>query len=171
MRYLGPAAVSGGRVITKQNHGFMRNAFLLFVLAGSVFYTYVAFADLGFMTRTGRLGPGFFPRVIGLSMIAMTIWALTDSLRRPGRHDDAGEGNWSDAFVLIALAVGYAVLLRLFGGFIATVIYLALTFSVLNRGQYLQNAVLAVVLPVGIYLLFDKVLNANMPPGLFELPI
>ena len=51
----------------------MRIAFLVAVLAGAVFYTYVAFADLGFMTRTGRLGPGFFPRIIGLAMVAIAI--------------------------------------------------------------------------------------------------
>ena len=44
----------------------MRIGFLLVLLAGSVFYSYVAFADLSFMTRTGRLGPGFFPRLVGM---------------------------------------------------------------------------------------------------------
>ena len=71
----------------------------------------------------------------------------------------------------MVLAIGYAVLLKLFGGFVATVIYLALTLSLINRGKHLQNAILSVVLPILIYLLFDQVLNANMPPALFELPI
>lgn len=149
----------------------MRSAFLVFVLAGSIYYTYVAFADLGFMTRTGRLGPGFFPRLIGIAMIAFTLWALIDALRaRAGTHDTPAGGS-GDVIALMVLAVGYAVLLKLFGGFVATVIYLALTLSLINRGKHLQNAILSVVLPVLIYLLFDQVLNANMPPALFELPI
>lgn len=149
----------------------MRIAFLVFVLAASLYYTYVAFADLGFMTRTGRLGPGFFPRLIGLLMSGFVLWALVDALRDRERAGEAPMDGWADVAILIALAVGYAVLLRLFGGFVATVIYLALTLSLINRGQPKQNAVLSLVLPAAIYLLFDRVLNANMPPALFELPV
>ncbi len=148
----------------------MRTVFLVVLLAGSVYYSYLAFADLGFMTRTGRLGPGFFPRIIGLAMCAFIIWSLVDVMRsEPDRNRDTAA--WRDVVMLMALAIGYAVLLRLFGGFVATVIYLALTLSVLNTGKHLQNAILSILLPVGIYLLFDRLLNASMPPGLFELPI
>lgn len=149
----------------------MRIAFLVVVLAGSVFYTYVAFAELNFMTRTGRLGPGFFPRTVGLSMIAFTLWVLLDSLRRTARSDAPPQGTWTDVAALIGLALFYAVLLRFLGGFVATVIYLALALWFLNRGKHLQNAVLSVMLPACIYLLFDKVLNASMPPALFGLPV
>jgi hypothetical protein len=67
--------------------------------------------------------------------------------------------------------VGYAVLLRLFGGFLATLIYLAITLALINRGNNFQNAVLSVVISTAVYLLFDKLLNVNMPPALFVLPI
>lgn len=149
----------------------MRIAFLIVVLAGSVFYSYVAFADLNFMTRTGRLGPGFFPRAIGVAMIVFAIWTLADSLRDRAQAANEEPGTWGDVTTLVALAVVYAVLLRIFGGFAATIMFLALALSFLNRGKHLQNAVLSVVLPACFYLLFDKVLNANMPPGLIDLPI
>lgn len=148
----------------------MRIVFLVVLLAGSVYYSYLAFADLGFMTRTGRLGPGFFPRIIGLAMCAFVIWSLIDAMRvqTDGNRDTA---TWRDAVLLMALAIGYAVLLRLFGGFVATVIYLAFALSILNGGKHIQNAILSILLPTGIYLLFDKLLNASMPPGLYDLPI
>ena len=151
----------------------MRIAFLIVILAGSAFYAYVAFADLAFQTRTGRLGPGFFPRIIGLSLCAFTLWTLADALLRRARVEGEATGwvGWSDVAVLIALSVGYAVLLRLFGGLVASVIFLALALSLLNRGRYLQNAVLALALPGAIYFLFDKILNASVPPAIFELPL
>ena len=145
----------------------MRIAFLVVLLAGGIYYTSVAFTDLGFMTRTGRLGPGFFPRVIGLSMIAITLWVIVDALR--GSKENGEGGGWSDVAMLMALAIGYAVLLRLFGGFIATFLFLALTLTLLNRGRHLQNGIIAVAVPAGVYLLFDRLLNANMPPGLIDL--
>lgn len=147
----------------------MRIAFLFFVLAASVYYTYVAFADLSFMTRTGRLGPGFFPRLVGVSMVAFTIWALVDALRE-GREPPIDETSWGDVLKLMALGLGYAVLLRLLGGFPATVIYLGVSLLIINPGRHLQNAILTVAIPSAIFLLFDRLLNANMPPALLNLP-
>lgn len=150
--------------------GNMRIVFLVVLLAGAIYYTYVAFADLGFLTRTGRPGPGFFPRIIGVSAIVVTLWTIVDALRDPSRERTDPQ-RWKDVVLLMALAVSYAVLLRLFGGFIATVIFLGVTLMILNRAQPAKNALLAILIPGGVYLLFDRVLNANMPPALFELPI
>jgi len=146
----------------------MRVIFLIVLLCGALFYSYIAFENLNFLTRTGRLGPGFFPRMIGVSATILVLWALLEELRRPSQ-DDETEAVWQDVVVLMALAVGYAVLLRLFGGFVSTVIFLAVALSILNKGQHLRNAITAVLVPVAIYLLFDKVLNASMPPALFDL--
>lgn len=148
----------------------MRIAFFVMLLAGGIFYSYIAFVDLDFMTRTGRLGPGFFPRLIGATAIVMTLWALVDELRARNATDGALR-QWADVAVLVALSLGYAVLLRLFGGFAATIVFLAVTLSVLNRGQYLKNGLIAVLVPVLLYLLLDRLLNANMPPALVTLPL
>lgn len=147
----------------------MRLAFLFLVLAGAVYYTYVAFLDLSFLSRTGRLGPGFFPRIVGVAAIVMTVWVILDTLRESRAPDDESS-TWGDVLVLMALVLGYAVLLRLFGGLIATVVYLGLTLSYLNRGRYRQNAILSLAIPGFVYLLFDRLLNANMPPALFDMP-
>ncbi|HSM41607.1 MAG TPA: tripartite tricarboxylate transporter TctB family protein [Afifellaceae bacterium] len=147
----------------------MRIAFLIALLAAAVFYSYIAFADLNFMTRTGRLGPGFFPRLIGVAAIIVTLWAILDELRRGRISSEDVEGSWLDVAVLIALAVGYAVLIRLFGGFIATFLFLAVALTILNRGQHIKNMAVAALVPAIVYLLFDRILNANMPPALFEL--
>lgn len=149
----------------------MRIAFLIVLLAGAIFYSYIAFVDLGFLSRTGRLGPGFFPRIIGVSMIITTLWAIADELRRGEISADGDVQTWRDVLTLMALAVGYAVLIRLFGGFVATFLFLLVTLSVLNRGQLIKNAAIAVIVPSLVYLLFDRVLNASMPPALFELPL
>lgn len=147
----------------------MRIAFLFVILAGALFYGYVAFVDLPFMTRTGRLAAGFFPRVIAVSAVVITLWTLIEELRNS--HDDEHHPQTRDVVVLIALALGYGVLMRLFGGFPATVIFLGIALSYFDRGRYVRNAVTAVLVPTCVYLLFDKLLNASMPPALFELPI
>jgi putative tricarboxylic transport membrane protein len=154
----------------------MRIVFLIALLGGAIFYTYIAFADLNFMTRTGRLGPGFFPRLVGVGIIVMTLWALLDALRDKRMATDGGvaaglaDARWRDFVLLVALVLGYALLIRLFGGWISTVVYLGLALSLLNPGKLLQNALVAVIFPTTVYLLFDRMLNANMPPALINLP-
>lgn len=148
----------------------MRIAFMLVLLAGAIFYSYIAFSDLSFMTRTGRLGPGFFPRVIGVAATVVILWTLIDELRNRQVSNDEDQ-HWGDVVLLIALAIGYAVLLRLFGGFVATAIFLSATLFFLNPGEHLKNLIIAVLVPSAVYLLFDKLLNANMPPALFDLPL
>ncbi|MHA6345359.1 tripartite tricarboxylate transporter TctB family protein [Roseivivax sp. CAU 1761] len=148
----------------------MRIAFLVAILAGALFYSYVAFIELPFLTRTGRLAAGFFPRLIGVTAVVITAWALLDELRN--RHQDTAERQqWLDVAALVALALGYGVLLRLLGGFPATVIFLGFALTYFNRGRHLRNALIAVLVPAGVYLLFDRVLNASMPPALLDLPI
>ncbi len=150
----------------------MRRVFLVVLLAGAIYYSYVAFADLNFLTRTGRPGPGFFPRLIGVTAAIMILWTLIEDLRQnEAERERSNPQAWKDVVLLMALAVSYAVLLRLFGGFVATVIFLGTTLMILNRGQLLKNVALSILIPGGVYLLFDRVLNANMPPALFELPI
>ena len=147
----------------------MRILFLLVLLAGGVFYSYIAFADLGFMTRTGRLGPGFFPRIIGVSIVVISIWAIVDERRKRTAPDVPND--WRDVALLVAVALFYAVMLKILGGFLATVAFLLLALSLLNRGHHVQNAIISLLLPGAVYLLFDVALNASMPPGLVPFPV
>ena len=90
----------------------MRVAFLFVLLFGAVFYTYVAFFDLSFLSRTGRLGPGFFPRIIGVFAVSLITWVIADTLR-DNRAEESPSSRWGDVAPLILFAVGYAVLLRI----------------------------------------------------------
>jgi small-conductance mechanosensitive channel len=148
----------------------MRIAFRLVLLAGALFYSYIAFSDLSFMSRTGRLGPGFFPRIIGIAAVIVILWTLIDELRKR-KLSKREDHQWGDVILLVALAIGYAVLLRLFGGFVATIIFLLFSLFFLNPGQHLKNLMVSVLVPAAVYLLFDQLLNANMPPALFALPL
>jgi hypothetical protein len=148
----------------------MRIAFLLVLLAGAAFYAYVAFAELSFLGSTGRLGPGFFPRLIGVAAVAMVLWAMADELRGGISRDGTARG-WREVAVLAALALGYAALIRLFGGLAATFAFLLVTLWVLDRGRPLRALAVALAVPGLVYLLFDLALNANMPPALVGLPL
>jgi hypothetical protein len=55
------------------------------------------------------------------------------------------------------------------GGLGAMVLFLAVALAAFNRGRWLQNALLALILPAIIYLMFRVWLNAAWPRGLLPL--
>lgn len=138
---------------------------LLLALAGA--YTYIAFADLAFMIR-GRLGPGFFPRVIGIMLVALLLYSLFVDLRK--RAKDYGTKYGRDMIVFTAIALGFVAALPVLGGLWATIAFMLAALFTFNRGKPLTNLLVSALLPVGLYLLFDTWLNASLPTGLVPFP-
>lgn len=147
----------------------MRAGFLLAILFLSGLYTYVAFSELSYLSSAGRLGPGFFPRIIGASLLALCALSLYLDLRR-GASPGSVSPVWRSAAVLALLSGIFVALLDLLGGLLAMIVFMAAALSILNRGRLLQNALLAVLLPVAIYVVFQVWLKAAMPHGMLPLP-
>jgi hypothetical protein len=145
----------------------MRAGFLgaLLLLAGG--YTYVAFAELSYLSSAGRLGPGFFPRIIGASLTVLCAYSLYADR---ARANEPLSEFWRTLAAVAGLSVAFVLGLELVGGLLSMIAFMAASLALLNRGRHLQNAVLAVALPVGFYLLFKVWLNAAMPRGILPLP-
>ena len=60
----------------------MQLAFTAAILGLAVLYTYWAFGDLSFLSSTGRLGPGFFPRIVNVHCSKPGFLALAVHDRR-----------------------------------------------------------------------------------------
>jgi putative tricarboxylic transport membrane protein len=145
----------------------MRAGFLVAILFVAGGYSYVAFADLSYLSSAGRLGPGFFPRLIGVSLVALCGYSLYADLRIPRERLSAF---WRTTAVVAALSAAFVALLDVIGGLLSMIVFMAAALAFLNRGRHLQNALLAVVLPLGLYLLFKVWLNAAVPRGIIPLP-
>jgi len=152
-----------------------RTAFFGVLLVVLVVYTEMAF-ELEWTTAAGRIGPGFFPRIVGLLGFVICLGALVNSLR-PGVGDDedlledeVGEGDLGRHPVPLLLAVvAGAVLLFTFlslGAIVAGTLFMFGMLAFLNPGRWLFNAVLGVAIPLGLYLLFQTALNAGLPEGI-----
>jgi len=145
----------------------MRAGFLLVVLLVAGGYSYLAFADLAYLSSAGRLGPGFFPRVIGACLVALCLYSLyADRRDAPERLSP----DWRVTAAVALLSAAFVLLLNVLGGLVSMVVFMAAALYVLNRGRALQNAIIAVVLPACVYLLFGVWLNAAMPRGIIPLP-
>lgn len=145
----------------------MRAGFLAAILLLAGGYSYVAFAELSYLSSTGRLGPGFFPRIIGASLTVLCAYSLYAD-RRWGAQPLAPF--WRTLAVVAVLSAAFVLALELIGGLLSMIAFMAATLAFLNRGRHLQNTLLALVLPIGFYLLFKVWLNAAMPRGMLPLP-
>jgi hypothetical protein len=147
----------------------MRLPFTATILCLAVLYTYWAFADLSFLSSTGRLGPGFFPRIVGLLLIAACVLTLAGDLKE--RRADGGLSSfWGITVVVAALSGAFILLLEILGGPLAMVVYMLATLSVLNPRRSMQNVAISLGFPLALFLLFDRWLNASIPPDALGLP-
>ncbi len=147
----------------------LRAGFLLALLFAAGWYTWTAFTELNYLSSAGRLGPGFFPRLIGASLVLLLVYSFFADLRR-----DPPEGAispyWRTAAVVALLCAVFVGLLDLVGGLLAMVAFMAGALWFLNRGRTLQSALVAILLPLALYLMFSVWLKATLPRGLLPLP-
>lgn len=147
----------------------MHAGFQLGVLLLAGLYSYFAFTDLSWLSSAGRIGPAFFPRIVGVALVLLTAWSLAAGWRASAGGDDAqggAGGNWRAAGLLCLLSGLFVASLDVLGGLLAMVLFMAAALAVFNRGRHAQNALLALLLPAGLYLLFKVWLNAGVPRGI-----
>jgi putative tricarboxylic transport membrane protein len=148
----------------------MRLAFLLAILALALAYTYMAFANLSFLSSTGRLGPGFFPRIIGVALIATCLYAIASDYRS-GEREEGLSDFWRVTLVVAGLSTLFVAVLNVLGGLLAMIAFMLAALTILNRGRPAQNLAVSLALPIAVFLLFDRWLNAAMPQGVVPLPL
>ncbi len=159
----------------------VRTAFFAVLLVIFGFYTEMAF-ELDWDTVAGRIGPGFFPRIIGLLGLLLTAIALVGSLRGgadvdegmlAGDDDEMGEGDLGRHPV--ALLLPWWARRRTSSSspcsvqLVASMAFLAAVLWWLNPRHHVTNALVSLLLPVGMYLLFQTLLNAGLPVGVLGL--
>ena len=155
----------------------------LTVLAAA--YTLMAF-QMEWRIQNGQIGPGFFPRFVGVGTVVGCLVAIALTLSGRGPTDEASpdpaedadfeapavveDGDDRTAPWTTALVVGCAVIYFVFfeplGALLGSVVFLALSLTIVNRGHHRLNAAVSVLLPVGLYLLFEVFLDAGLPPGI-----
>ncbi|MGQ7792170.1 tripartite tricarboxylate transporter TctB family protein [Faunimonas sp. B44] len=147
----------------------MKRAFILAILAIALGYTYLAF-QLSFLSSTGRLGPGFFPRVVGIGLVVSCLYALVAEWRSDALREEQ-KGLWGVTVAMVLLSGAFVAVLDVLGGLLSMILFMFAALFILNRGRLVQNAALSLILPGVIYVLFEHWLNAGMPEGMLRLPV
>jgi len=166
----------------KRQVNWPKLAFLGVILLAFAFYTEQAMG-MEWRTAAGRIGPGFFPRILGGVAMAVTVAALiTEFLAKPkeDKKVDAVEAAEEAAepdlgrhpITLVAFVLAAAVFVGLFGvlgAALSGILFLAATLWFLDPEHRVRSVIIAVSVPVLLYLAFQTGLNVGLPQGI--LPI
>jgi putative tricarboxylic transport membrane protein len=139
-------------------------AFLAAIAAVAAAYTVEAFG-MEWQTQAGRIGPGFFPRIIGVLLVVLCCVAIVRRLR--AKREAGGEGERYARIVVVcagALAA-YWIALDWVGAVPASVAFLVGLLWVTNQGRPVTNVAVGALLPAALYVLFEIGLDASLPPG------
>lgn len=170
----------------------MRLWFSLFLFLMSIAYFVYGLNTLSFVTNIGRPGPGYFPAMVGGLLILFTSVNLFKdmvAIRKNELHPfqfAAILASWqvhrggkdeyeveADRPIDVALVVFCLALLigsiTFLGGLLSMTLFMVVLLSIFNRKKVVMNVVYSITLPVLLYLLFDVLLNASLPRGVFGI--
>jgi putative tricarboxylic transport membrane protein len=171
-----------GLTTPKRSVNWPKLAFLSLILLAFAFYTEQAMG-MEWRTQAGRIGPGVFPRVLGVIAILVTVIALVKEFLATPEKDkplDAVEAAEEAAepdlgrhpLTVVAFVVAAALFVGLFGvlgAALSGILFLAATLWFLDPEHRVRAAIFAVSIPILLYLAFQTGLNVGLPQGI--LPI
>jgi len=115
---------------------------------------------------------GFFPRVLGLLLVLLTVVELVRALRQtattrgPGKID--GEG-WFRIGATLAIMLGFALVLEWLGFLLATFALMVLLLRAIEAPRWPKVLVVALVTSVLSYGLFAWLLGVPLPAGILGI--
>lgn len=146
----------------------------IFVGLGMMLVGIIAFGDairLGFGWGISGPAAGFFPFCMGSAILICTIFIVTKAVKTY-RKDGPGkpmipEGGLTQILWILLPAIGVVLLTELIGLHLATVFYLAFNIRVLGKMSWVKVILLSVLVPLSMYVVFDKVFLIPLPLGLW----
>jgi putative tricarboxylic transport membrane protein len=146
----------------------------IFVALGMMLVGIISLADairLGF--GWGMSGPeaGFFPFYMGLGILICTMFIVVKAVKIYRKEGPGGpliqEGGLVQILWILIPAIGVVLLTELIGLHLATVFYLAFNIRVLGKMSWVKVILLSVLVPLSMYIVFDRVFLIPLPEGLW----
>ena len=165
-----------------RNVNWPKLAFLGVLLLVFAVYTEMAMG-MEWRTAAGRIGPGFFPRILGATAIAVIVVAVvreilsrSDSEKQTSQAEAAEEAAEPDLgrhpialVAFIAAAALFVALLGVLGAALAGVLFLGATLWFLDREHHIRAVIIAIAVPVLLYIGLQIGLNVGLPQGILPL--
>jgi hypothetical protein len=121
----------------------------------------------------GISGPeaGFFPFYMSLGIIICTFFIVLRGIRILKKEGTGKslikKGGLTQILWVLLPAAGMVLLTELIGLHLATVLYLAFYMGVVGKMNWGKVTLLSIVVPLVVYIVFDKIFLIPLPEGLW----
>jgi putative tricarboxylic transport membrane protein len=148
------------------------------VLAAGVFLYHMT-ENFEFEESSGRIGPGAWPKLILVLLLASALWGVVSSALKAGKpmeHDPASDETEalirppeiypSLVWLAVGATLGYLFIMPMIGFFLATIIY---SFVLMYLGHYrrlFHVTLLSVAIAFAFMFIFMRVVYVALPPGI-----
>jgi putative tricarboxylic transport membrane protein len=144
---------------------------VLLLALGALVLGDVLTMDTGISQR-GPVGPKTVPAVVGVALLAVAVLLAADVLRGGRGQAEGGEdvdlaapGDWRTVLLLAGVFLGNAVLLQPLGFPASGALMFWGSAYALGSRAYERDPLIAAVLSVVTYLVFDELLGIPLPGG------
>jgi len=126
---------------------------------------------LGF--RWGMSGPdaGFFPFVLGVGVLICSLIVLFKGIRAYKKEGPGEglvpEGGLKPILWVLLPSAGMVILTALIGLHLAALCFLAFYMRAVGKIGWVKVVLVSVLVPMGLYILFDKLFLIPLPQGLW----
>jgi putative tricarboxylic transport membrane protein len=125
--------------------------------------------------NANAVGPRFFPTVVGVVLVVVSLWLAVDVLRGGSGDMEAAEdvdtsrsSDWRTLGLLSAVFLGHAILLEAVGFPItAAVLFFGIAASLGSR-RWARDAAIAVVMATLVFVVFARGLGVGLPVGVLQ---
>ena len=147
-----------------------------------VFEIWAYTQTLGFkIVKKAAVQPATFPQIMCIGMMIFTVILLIQSVFKLKKADDedpmmeaAGSINIiknkgvQAGVLVIVLCLAYAALFEVLGYVLASTIIAAIIMWLIGKRDVKQIALVSVLVPLAMWLVFYKLLTVNIPMGVLE---
>ncbi|AHG01701.1 hypothetical protein HALLA_04680 (plasmid) [Halostagnicola larsenii XH-48] len=114
----------------------------------------------------GSLGPGFFPIIVSVGIIA---FGIADILVDDDTQLEMSDFSITPAVIMFAFLVGYLLLMPITGFLVGTMLFLPIALYYSTVRSKLMIALISIGLPILLFYVFSQVFMVRLPEGIIPV--
>lgn len=138
---------------------------LIFIFLGVVFL----FLSRGMEADVYIIGPGFFPRLISVSLIIINVVRLFATILNPNFYTSGIITSYRPFYILTVVLISYLAGIYIIGITFSTIIFIYVVMSILGNRSLFQKALIALVVTFSIKAIFKWILVLPLPSGFWHI--
>ncbi len=169
--------VNSGKAVTLLDRCRATLPYLVVLAIGA--FLYYAAENFEFEQSSGRIGPGAWPKLILILMLASALWGAVSSALQVGKADELdADADQMEALVrppeiypwlvwlAVAATLGYLLILPVLGFFLGTIIYAFVLMYLGHYREFVHATALSVAIAFAFMFMFMRVVYVALPVGI-----